>query len=148
MWEINNSFQVFGFLSALILGGIFSLAYDFLRAIRKMGVNSILTVFFQDVFYFIIISPITFCFLLALTNGELRAYFFIALILGFVLIRITVSGIALKVFIIIISLLVKFYNLIFNVFNTFFNLIFEKFKLLYKFLKKISSKLKNVSKNS
>lgn len=143
MWEISNSFQLLGFLYSLGLGGIFCIIYDFLRVIRKNGFNSDFAVCLQDLLYFIFVSPATFCFLLATTNGEIRAYVLVGIIVGFVIIRLTVSRVALIVFAYFIKAFLKIYNRLYQVFNYIFTSI-NKFysyttdffgKNLIKFLK-------------
>ncbi len=83
MWEISSNLQIANFLRAVLLGGFFCLLYDLFSAARKAGANSTAAVFLQDIFYFVIIAPITFCFLLATTNGEVRAYIIFGVFLGF-----------------------------------------------------------------
>jgi len=113
MWEISNGLQISGFFRALILGGLFCFFYDFFSVIKLKLSNSRVLVFVSDIIYFCIISPITFCFLLALTGGELRGYFFISLILGYFIVRLTVSKYVVKVFtyfLLKISTLYIFFN--------------------------------------
>ena len=146
MWEISNGFQIIGFLRAFVLGGIFCLIYDFLRALRKSGVNSDSAVFWQDIIYFIIISPITFCFLLATTNGEMRAYFFIGMLVGFIGIRLTLSIIFLKVLLKVITLYLKVFCKFKLVINLIFNHIYKFYCYIKEFLRKNLLKLINCFK--
>ena len=126
MWEISNSGQVFSFLLAVVLGGIFCLFFDMFRSFRKSFEHSILAVFAEDIFYFAVITPITFCFLLATTNGELRFYVFFAMLLGFIITRFTVS----RVFMVLICVLLKLFGAFFRAFYGFLRrvkVIFENF---------------------
>ncbi len=146
MWEISNSFQILGFLRALFLGGIFCVLYDFLRALRKNGMNSDFSVFIQDIIYFIVLSPVTFCFLLATTNGELRGYFFIGVILGFIVIRLTVSFILLWVYTNLISMILKFFNLLKRVINRSIRFILKIYSYIEGILRKNLIKIINCFK--
>ncbi len=108
MWEINNGLQIIGLLRAALFGVIFALIYDILRALRRVNAFSDFAVFLQDILYFIIVSPILFFLLLSLTNGEMRLYVFIGVIIGFVFIRLTVS----KIFCFLLEHIFCFLNMI------------------------------------
>ena len=126
MWEISNSGQAFSFLLAVVLGGIFCLFFDVFRSIRKNFEHSILAVFAEDILYFAVITPITFCFLLATTNGELRFYVFFAMLLGFIITRLTVS----RVFMALVCGLLRLLSLFSKAFYGFLRkvkVIFENF---------------------
>ncbi len=117
------------------------MCYDILRAIRRVIKHSDLTVFFEDLIYFIIISPVTFCLLLALTNGELRAYIFAALTLGFVLTRITLSVLVLKVYVFFFSLAARIFSAANRGFYRVFDFLYAKFTAVGEFLRKIIKKI-------
>ena len=85
MWEIDNNFQLISFLISCGVGVIYCLVYDILRAVRKSTNVTDGMVFLQDIVYFIIISITTFMLLTALSNGEIRSYVIIGLMLGFLL---------------------------------------------------------------
>ena len=97
MWEIDNNFQLISFLISCGVGVVYCLIYDILRAIRKSTDVTDGTVFLQDIVYFIIISITTFMLLTALSNGEIRSYVIIGLLLGFLLCFCTFSRINLKI---------------------------------------------------
>ena len=103
MWEINNNFQLISFLISCGVGIVYCLIYDVLRAIRKSCAVTDGTVFLQDIVYFVIISITTFMLLTALSNGEIRSYVIIGLLLGFLLCFCTFSKINLKVLVFIFS---------------------------------------------
>jgi len=120
MWEISNNLQIFGLLRAVLLGCIFCFLYDFLRAFRKTVKCSDLAVFWQDIFYFSFCSPVTFLFLLAVTNGEMRAYVFFGIALGFICFRIIFSFFVLKILNFLFGLIKKMYLYLSHFFNMFF----------------------------
>ncbi len=91
MWDTTISLQPKIFLYSLVLGIIISVFFDFFRALRKIKDFSDLIVFFQDIIFFVIVTPTVFIFLLAFTYGVMRAYVFVGIIAGFVIWRITLS---------------------------------------------------------
>ena len=93
MWEINNSLQLLSFARALLLGIIICLGYDVLRVYRKVYDFSSLGIFFQDVIFSVLAAFVVFIFLLGVTNGEMRGYIFLGLLIGFVVSRLTLSRI-------------------------------------------------------
>lgn len=146
MWNVDNSFQLISFLIIFSLGAVLGLVYDFLRALRKVKSFNTLEVFFQDIIYFLIISPVVFCYELSLTGGEIRAFVFIALILGFLIYRFTASRIIFKILLIFFkayfwffirtkSLFYKIFDWIFLILNKiydFFSSFFEKTRIYGK----------------
>lgn len=122
MWEISNKLQIFGFLYSIALGMIFSAFYDVLRAFRAVKRSKAVLVFTQDIFYFIIISFISFIFFLAITNGEIRAYILFGMILGFTLFNLLLSRYLLKV----LTAIFKALRLVFRRINKAFYWIFER----------------------
>lgn len=130
MWEISNSFQVLSFFRGLFLGSFLGFLYDFWRAVRKAKNFGTFSVFIQDFSYFLIISPIIFSYFLSLTNGEIRAFIFFAIIFGFFIYRATFSVIIFKIFICVF----KFIFINFTRLNSFYYRMFDSF---FAFLKKI-----------
>ena len=88
MWEINNTVQVTDFLRAIIFGIIICAFYGIFASLRKNGVDSNFAVLLEDVIFFIILSPLIFLFLLSTTNGELRLYIIIGILVGFYIFKI------------------------------------------------------------
>lgn len=91
MWEINNYNQTITFLLSLCLGALFCALYDIIRAARKVCLNSFWAVTFTDIFIWIFYAFLTFIFLIARTNGEIRGYVLAGALLGFILFRISIS---------------------------------------------------------
>ncbi len=119
MWEISNISQAVSFLYSIILGIIYALFYDFFRAVRIVKPQTAFSVFLQDLLYFFITAIVTFIYLLALTNGEIRAYVLVGILIGFLLFIFTIS----KYYIIALTFVLK---LIFN----FINLILKGFYII------------------
>ncbi|MBQ4120173.1 MAG: spore cortex biosynthesis protein YabQ [Clostridia bacterium] len=145
MWEINNTSQAISFLYSIILGILFAIIYDFFRSLRKCKQHTILLVFIEDILYFLILAVITFIFLLALTNGQVRAYILIGILLGFLLFVLTLS----KYYIIVMCFLLKLFFKLLDLISKGFYIIIGKmdcfitdfFKNTLKCLKKGLKKL-------
>lgn len=146
MWEIDNSFQLFSFLASILTGIVYCLIYDILRAYRKSKAVDDLTVFFQDLIYFVVISIATFVLFMALSNGEIRAYILIGLLLGFLLCFFTLSRLFVWLLRKIFSLLQQVSEIIITKINRLFDFIGA---FLTKWTKKLFqnlAKLKNIKK--
>ena len=150
MWEISNHLQLLGFLRAAALGGIFCFVYDILRGYRRSSECSDFAVFLQDIIYFFVIAPITFCFLLATTNGELRLYIFFGILVGFVLIRLTISKITVLVWKTVFSFFLRILRVIkigVNTASAFLDRVSLKIATIFtQFFKKGVNTLKKVLK--
>ncbi len=152
MWEIDNNFQLISFLISCGVGVIYCLVYDILRAVRKSTNVTDGMVFLQDIVYFIIISITTFMLLTALSNGEIRSYVIIGLMLGFLLCFCTFSKINLKILVFFFSKLhflcdwfVGLINAMLDAICRFFSKTIEKTRKLLNNIKKI---LKNYLKKA
>ena len=141
MWEISNNLQFFSFWFSIIVGVIFCVGYDILRALRKVKHLTDLTVFFQDVLYFIFIGFITFFVLMIFANGEIRGYIIFGIVLGFAACFLTFSKIMLKFLILCFGFI---YEVNLKVVN-FFNRLIDKLReFLIKNIKKCALLLNNI----
>lgn len=141
MWEISNNLQFFSFWFSIIVGVIFCVGYDILRALRKVKHLTDLTVFFQDVLYFIFIGFITFFVLMIFANGEIRGYIIFGIVLGFAACFLTFSKIMLKFLILCFGFI---YEINLKVVN-FFNRLIDKLReFLIKNIKKCALLLNNI----
>lgn len=145
MWEINLGFQILSFIYSIFLGMIFSFFYDVIKSIRLTLKLSSIIVFIYDILFFIIISVFTFIYYMSVTDGEIRYYILLGLLLGFIVFRLTIS----KLLIYILTNILKFLILIFERFNkgiiAFSELIFS---FLSDFLKKVKYFLKKIKISS
>ena len=91
MWEISNYNQLISFLLSICLGAIFCMAYDVLRAFRRVFSNSFLAVTIQDILIWVLYAFTTFIFLISQTNGEVRGYVLFGEGIGFCIFRISIS---------------------------------------------------------
>ena len=143
MWEISNTAQITGFFYSVLLGMCFCLFYDLLRSFRFAVKSTDFSVFLYDIFYFSVISVITFVFLLAVTNGELRGFVFLGILFGFLLFYFTVSRFLLKY----LKSLFLFLATLFNKINNGLNGKLEKADIfITKILITVKKYLKNVKR--
>ncbi len=140
MWEIDNKIQAVSLLQSVLLGVFFCIFYDFFKAYRLAAKPKRNVVFIQDIVYFIICAPLTFCFLLSVTNGEIRGYVFISAVLGFALTRLTLSRTIVKV-------LTAFFILLLKISKASNRLIDKISKLILKLFKRISLLYLKICKN-
>ena len=114
-----------------------------MRAVRKVWFNSVLAVTIGDLLLWVFYALVTFVFLIARTNGEVRGYVIVSQFLGFILFRISIS----KIIYPILSYIIVKITAITRKINTFINRFYEKIELLaLKFFKSIKKLLKNVVK--
>ncbi len=150
MWEINLTNQITSFLLSLALGIAFCLVYDILRVAHKLGLNSFWAVFFTDIIYWVVASFVTFLFLIARTNGELRGYIFVGEIIGFFLCRMTIS----RLFFSVLYFCFKKLLILKNIFSGIIFLFYQKFDcfeskircLFCRFFKRVVKTVKKVLK--
>ena len=95
----------------------------------------------QDLFYFLIITPIAFLFLLAATNGEVRFYILFGIAVGFTIFRLTVS----RLIILFLKLLI---SVIYKSFSAFFTFILGVIRKIKGFMAKKSKKIKKLLKKA
>ena len=148
MWEINVGDQIVTFMLSLALGAVMCFCYDIIRAARKSGFNSFLAVFLTDIIYCLVFSIVTFIFLIARTNGEIRVYVLFAMLVGFVLFRVIISKLIIKIFTFLFKLLSALkkllgdflyggYRKIEQIFCAFGCFTAKKFKTVLKRVKKL-----------
>lgn len=87
---------VFGY--ACILGVMLGILYDVFRIIRVVINPKNITIFVQDIIYFLISGAITFLFVLALNFGEPRFYILIGESAGWILYHTTLGHVMCKNF--------------------------------------------------
>lgn len=80
---INTKVDILTIFISIILGGLLSLIYDFIKAIRISFKCSKLTVFIEDIIFSITSSILVFLLLLVRVKGEIRLFVFIFLFIGF-----------------------------------------------------------------
>lgn len=151
MWEIHSSDQAVTFLWSIVLGALLCLFYDIFRAKRVTVKSGALVVALQDIFFWFVSAVITFIFLLSRTNGQLRFFVFVGMIIGFFICRFTVSRLWMVPFVFlfrgaafmkdkIYALYIVILTRLTAVFGRFFTLCVEFFKNMLKLRKKLLKK--------
>ncbi|MCD7796544.1 MAG: spore cortex biosynthesis protein YabQ [Clostridiales bacterium] len=77
---------------ALILGVMFGIFYDFLRILRLVFNSD----FIFDLLFWVICSLATFSYLIVYDSGNIRAYYFVFMLVGFLLYIWTFGSISIK----------------------------------------------------
>ena len=132
MWEINLKSQVLSFLGAIVLGIIFCCVYNIFKTLRKYGKITYLRLFLEDIVYFFCIAIITYIYLIAVTNGEIRFYILFGILIGFLLLYFTINSYILIIFKFALSLIITFNKLLLKVFYLLFVKIDNIFVIMYK----------------
>lgn len=145
MWEISNTNQLINFGWSVVLGMIFCTLYDVLRALRKVISFSAISIFFQDIFFSLALAFTIFTYLLSVTNGELRGFIFVGIVVGFVLARVTFSIIFVRFLKWIIGLIYGLFSVVFSWFYATFDRLIEN---MLKFCQKRAKDLKKLLKNA
>lgn len=91
MWEISNALQAESFLAAVALGAALCLLYDLFRLDRMIFRRSTVAVVFADILFWVIAAFAVFCLLLLTTNGQVRGFVLLAVLVGFWIWRLTAS---------------------------------------------------------
>ncbi|MBR5473581.1 MAG: spore cortex biosynthesis protein YabQ [Clostridia bacterium] len=150
MWEIDVGNQALTFALSMATGGIFCVSYDIVRAVRKVALNTFWAVLFTDILLWIIYAFVTFVFLIARTNGEIRGYVLVGEAIGFALCRISVSRLLFPIlrFIAVKTAVVvrKMGQIIYVFYAKTETLILSQKKYVFKFFKSIKKLLKNIVK--
>lgn len=129
---ISVSEQVMIFLYAAALGGVLSAIYDVFRIIRIAFDGRITAVFVEDILFSIIALVLTFIFVVAFNNGELRFFVLIGEFVGFIIYYFTIGKLTMFASKAIISVVKKFLKLLSMPFVRLFRFIKQKTALKNK----------------
>lgn len=110
MWEITVKNQLISFLCAVVVGIFLSFYFDFFRTLRRCFKHKKITVFIEDILFFLVATFITFLLLMARCNGEVRTYVIVSIILGFFVYRITLSRLLLPVAVFLLKFFIRILN--------------------------------------
>lgn len=98
MWEIDNLHQWTTLLYSILTGFFLCFIYDLFRINRLFFCKKIITVFIEDLLFWIISSVIIFCLMLLRTNGQIRFFVCFGVLIGFFIMRLTFSKLILRFF--------------------------------------------------
>lgn len=146
MWEIDSSFQAVSFLYSVLFGVGYCLFYDLFRAFRKLYNPTAISVFFEDLIYFLIISFLTFLLLMSLSNGEVRGYIIFGIAVGFAVCYFTVSRFFVKILFAVFKYLNEISAKMVDFLNRILIWLFEKIKKWVKYCNTIFDKTQKIFK--
>ena len=107
--------ELFIVLCCIVCGVVSGIWYDFLKALRKQGMNSKTAVMVQDGCFWIVETLIVFFMLFYANDAKLRWYEFFFVIFGFFSYRYLLSHIVVFIFQKLIILTVKSFSLLVKV---------------------------------
>lgn len=125
------------FLYAILLGTLLGAIYDLFRIIRISFGGKVVAVFIEDIIFSIAALVLTFVFVIAFNNGELRFFILIGEFLGFTVYYFTVGKLTMLISKAIIKVIKRLIFLI----------SFPFVKLLAVLRKKLCAKKEKESKN-
>ncbi len=88
--------QFFTLMYAGILGIVLGFVYDIFRILRMIVNSKNISIFIQDVLYFIISGIVTFWFVLNFNSGDSRFYILVGEAIGWILYHLTVGNLIYK----------------------------------------------------
>lgn len=109
----NN--QALLFLIFSLNGVIIGLIFDFFRILRKSFKTSDLITYIQDILFWILTGISVIIFMYFFSDGTIRLYMFLGLLLGVFIYILTISQFIIKIFVFLIKIFKNFLNNIINV---------------------------------
>lgn len=96
-------YETISFLTFVLLGGVFSVIFDFFRALRKHKNKKTVSVYIEDSIYFIIIGIILLTTTFIVGYDSFRLYLIIGIVLGIIIYIAVIGNGVMKIFL-------KFFN--------------------------------------
>lgn len=88
--------QLFTLIYSCVLGIILGFAYDIFRILRMIVNSKNISIFIQDILYFIISGIITFWFVLYFNSGDSRFYILAGEAIGWIVYHLTIGDLIYK----------------------------------------------------
>lgn len=129
--------QAYLFLIFTIDGFLIGLIFDFFRILRKEFKTSNIVTYIEDILFWILTGLIVLISMILFSNGTIRFYMLIGIIIGFITYILTLSKLLIKMSVFIIDKIKGTIKFIFSI-------IFYPIKIIYEFLYKIVKKLCNL----
>lgn len=130
------SYQLYCFLIFSIIGIFSGIIFDIFRILRRTFKTKDFIIYIEDIIFWILIGFLLLYGLCVYTDGEIRLYLILAVMLGFLIYMLTVSKYILMICIKII-LLIK--SILKSIFNFLANFV-KKLNILYFFRGKTNEK--------
>lgn len=125
---VSVSGQIMTFLYAMALGGILGAIYDIFRILRVAFGGKTVAVFAEDLAFSLIALIMTFVFVIAFNNGELRFFVLLGELAGFTAYYLTVGRLVIGFSKAIINFLKRAFQLLIRPFVKFCSAIKGKIK--------------------
>ncbi|MCR4925906.1 MAG: spore cortex biosynthesis protein YabQ [Clostridiales bacterium] len=119
---ISSQFRLF-FLSCA-LGFVCGVIYDFFKILRLTFLKKNFAIFLCDLFYFVVLTFLTFCFAMVYNKGELRWFIFAGETAGLMAYRLLLSRF-------VVGFSLKILKAIFYVVKKIFGVFLKPFKWIY-----------------
>lgn len=140
--------QIYLFSIYFICGIIIGIFFDFFRILRQSFKTSDIVTYIEDIIFGILTGIFLIFIIFIFDNGELRAFTFIALVLGAILYLLTISRYFIRINVNILTFLKKVIVKTFIIISYPFKIIKKYFfKLILRPYKILTINLKNILKN-
>ena len=134
--------ETISFITFIFIGMLFSAIFDFFRAVRKVRKTSIISIYVQDIIYFVIIGIIMLTIIINFMSEGIRGYLIFGIILGIIMYIGVFGNIVRNIFINILRLsggILEFLMLPLNIYSELFDSQINILKkIVVKYCKKIS----------
>ncbi len=121
--SLNEQLEIF--LMMLAYGAFASLIFDVLRSVYRTFKPSVLTVGIVDLLFWILISIFTFYAFFIISDGQIRFFSLLGMVLGSIFYFLLLSKVVLYLFLHILSIFQKIFLLIFKMLLTILNFLYK-----------------------
>lgn len=146
MYMLTIADQTRLFLLAIGLGFLLGVVYDLFRVVRMAFTMRRAGVFIQDVLFFLVCAAVTFVFLLAVNQGEIRGFIIAGEVLGFLIYYFSLGLLAMRVSSFLVHATQRIFYLISVPFRALMRLLKRLFGKIGISVKKTSKKIAKKSK--
>ena len=129
--------QAYLFLIFAFNGVVIGLIFDFFRILRKTFKTSNVITYIEDILFWILAGISIIFFMYNFSDGTIRLFMIIALLLGFLLYILSISNFIIKIF-------VFFINILKNLFKTIIKVTSIPVKLIYKVINNTITHIKSL----
>ena len=147
--------QAYLFLIFAFNGVVVGLIFDFFRILRKTFTTSNVITYIEDVLFWILTGISIIFFMYNFSDGTIRLFMIIALLLGFLFYILSISKFIIKIFVFSINIMKDFFKTIINIgaipakliYKVIYNIIIKHIKyLILKIQQIFYKKIKNLHK--
>lgn len=135
--NINTNEQVLTFVLSIGLGFLFCLVYDILRVFHKLWLKGFFEVLVSDLLFWFVLSVVTFCFLIIRCQGSVRAFVLFGQVVGFLVARLTVSGLFVRGLTAVFTIISKCLRRFGEAIGKFMSKCEKNFKKMLNYVKKL-----------